>query len=71
VPDHSTLSRRAATLEVPRPTRPSSAGLDGESEPMHLLVDRAWFRKCHSQVTTEIDRALMIEGFLVLGVTLI
>ena len=39
VPDHSTLSRRAATLEVPRPTRLSGAGLDGESEPMHLLVD--------------------------------
>ena len=38
VPDHSTLSRRAATLEVPRPTR-SSVGADGESEPLHLLVD--------------------------------
>ena len=31
----------------------------------------AWFRKCHSQVTPEIDRALMVKGFLVLGVTLI
>src|SRR3712207_5348138 len=31
VPDHSTLSRRAETLEVPRP----KAG----SEPVHLLVD--------------------------------
>src|SRR5918911_2240890 len=38
VPDHSTLSRRAETLEVPRPTR-SSVDTDGESEPMHLLVD--------------------------------
>jgi Transposase DDE domain len=26
VPDHSTLSRRAATLEVPRPTRPRNDG---------------------------------------------
>ena len=33
VPDHSTLSRRAATLAVPRPTR-SSVGADGESEPL-------------------------------------
>jgi len=33
VPDHSTLSRRAETLEVPRPR--SSAG----AEPMQLLVD--------------------------------
>ena len=33
VPDHTTLSRRAETLEVPRP-RPR-----GWREPMHLLVD--------------------------------
>ena len=39
VPDHSTLSRRAATLEVPRPTRPSGVDADGEGEPLHLLVD--------------------------------
>jgi len=32
---------------------------------------RAWFKKCHFQVTPEIDKALMIKGFLVLGVTLI
>src|SRR3712207_2278200 len=31
VPDHTTLSRRAETLEVPRPR--------SESEPVHLLVD--------------------------------
>ena len=31
VPDHTTLSRRAATLEVPRPR--------SGSEPAHLLVD--------------------------------
>src|SRR3712207_2297874 len=33
IPDHTTLCRRAETLEVPRP-RPRSDG-----EPMHLLVD--------------------------------
>ena len=45
VPDHSTLSRRAATLEVPRPTRPSSAGLDGESEPMAACCMDPEFRR--------------------------
>ena len=38
VPDHSTLSRRAETLEVPR----SKAG----SEPVHLLVDSTGLRLC-------------------------
>src|SRR3954468_10322491 len=45
VPDHSTLCRRAETLEVPRP-KPRGAGADdaaggadGGAEPMHLLVD--------------------------------
>src|SRR3954470_11751736 len=38
VPDHSTLSRRAETLEVPRP-RPGSA-------PVHLLVDSTGLRLC-------------------------
>ena len=40
VPDHSTLSRRARTLEVPRPL-PSRNG-----EPMHLLVDSTGLRLC-------------------------
>ena len=43
VPDHATLSRRAAALEVPRPSR-SSLGADGE--PMHLLVDSTGLRLC-------------------------
>ncbi len=46
VPDHSTLSRRAATLEVPRPTRPSGADTDGEGEPLHLLVDSTGLKLC-------------------------
>ena len=40
VPDHSTLSRRAKTLEVPRP-RPHRSG-----EPLHLLVDSTGLRLC-------------------------
>ena len=40
VPDHTTLSRRAPTLEVPRP-RPRKDG-----EPMHLLVDSTGLKLC-------------------------
>ena len=40
VPDHSTLSRRAKTLEVPRP-RPRKDG-----EPLHLLVDSTGLKLC-------------------------
>ena len=40
VPDHSTLSRRAKTLVVPRP-QPRRDG-----EPMHLLVDSTGRRLC-------------------------
>src|SRR5215208_2577110 len=38
VPDHSTLSRRAETLEVPRPKT--------SSEPVHLLVDSTGLKLC-------------------------
>src|SRR3712207_6957964 len=38
VPDHTTLSRRAETLEVPRPR----CG----REPVHLLVDSTGLRLC-------------------------
>ena len=38
VPDHSTFSRRAETLEVPRP-KP-------RGEPVHLLVDSTGLRLC-------------------------
>jgi hypothetical protein len=42
VPDHTTLSRRAETLEVPRPrTR-------NDGEPMHLLVDSTGLKLCGS-----------------------
>src|SRR5215217_3963434 len=39
-PDHTTLSRRAATLEVPRPRSGSTA------EPVHLLVDSTGLKLC-------------------------
>ncbi|MDQ2762845.1 MAG: IS5 family transposase [Pseudomonadota bacterium] len=44
VPDHSTLSRRAATLEVPRPRTSTSDGPD--AAPMHLLVDSTGVKLC-------------------------
>jgi hypothetical protein len=40
VPDHSTLSRRAETLEVPRPRASPGA------EPLHLLVDSTGSKLC-------------------------
>jgi hypothetical protein len=46
VPDHTTLSRRAATLEVPRPQRSGSTDVGGEGEPMHLLVDSTGLKLC-------------------------
>src|SRR5690349_18449050 len=38
VPDHTALSRRAATLQVPRPRPPAGGG------PLHLLVDSTGLR---------------------------
>jgi Transposase DDE domain len=46
VPDHTTLSRRAATLEVPRPRSSSSPEAGGEAEPVHLLVDSTGLKLC-------------------------
>ncbi len=43
VPDHTTLNRRAATLEVPRP---GNADAGAGSEPMHLLVDSSGLKLC-------------------------
>jgi len=45
VPDHTTLSRRAATLEVPRPQRPSTEA-GREAAPVHLLVDSTGLTLC-------------------------
>ena len=43
VPDHTTLSRRAATLDVPRP---GNIGAVAGSEPLHLLVDSTGLKLC-------------------------
>src|SRR5512133_3162558 len=43
VPDHTTLSRQAASLEVPRPQR--HFGSSG-AESMHLLVDSTGLKLC-------------------------
>src|SRR3954454_4438744 len=45
VPDHTTLSRRAATLEVPRP-RSGSRDAGREAAPVHLLVDSTGLKLC-------------------------
>src|SRR5829696_4062013 len=46
VPDHTTLSRRAATLEVPRPRSGSSADAGRDAEPVYLLVDSTGLTLC-------------------------
>jgi hypothetical protein len=43
VPDHTTLSRRSATLDVPR-LQPTGAG--GDTQPVHLLVDSTAMKRC-------------------------
>jgi hypothetical protein len=45
VPDHTTLSRRAATLEVPRP-RSGRFDCGRDTEPVHLLVDSTGLKLC-------------------------
>jgi len=51
--------------------RPQLKKLIAALEPGDVVIISAWFETCHFQVTPEIDRALMVKGFLVLGVTLI
>ena len=46
VPDHTTLSRRAATLEVPRPRPGSNAEAGRDPAPVHLLVDSTGLKLC-------------------------
>ncbi len=48
VPDHTTLSRRAGTLEVPRPRSGSRTDAGRETEPLHLLVDSTGLKLCGS-----------------------
>src|ERR671912_1350098 len=46
VPDHTTLSRRAATLEVPRPRASSRTEASNGAAPVHLLVDSTGLKLC-------------------------
>src|SRR5437868_8721933 len=46
IPDHTTLSRRAETLEVPRPRSGSSSDGSSKSQPLHLLVDSTGLKLC-------------------------
>jgi hypothetical protein len=45
VPDHTTLSRRAAMLKVPRP-QPNTTGAGGDAQTVHLLVDSTGLKLC-------------------------
>jgi hypothetical protein len=56
VPDHSTLSRRAETLEVVRPK--------AESAPVHLLVDGTGLRLCGPAVSIRPGTRLLSAGGL-------
>jgi hypothetical protein len=46
VPTFSTLSRRAKTVEVPRPRASSGADNDADGEPLHLLADSTGLKLC-------------------------
>src|SRR5829696_4408992 len=48
VPDHTTLSRRAVTLEIPRPQSSSSTDAGNGAEPVHLLADSTGLKLCGS-----------------------
>jgi hypothetical protein len=45
VPDHTTLSRRSATLAVPRP-RLNSTDVGDSAQPLHLLLDSTGLKLC-------------------------
>ncbi len=66
--DAAQCREQAKAEGISEPDLVEAAGGDLEA---YLLREQAWFKKCHFQVTPEIDRALMVKGFLVLGVTLI
>jgi hypothetical protein len=47
VPDHTTLSRRSATLSVPQP-QPDNTDVGNDAQPLHLLVDSTGLKLCGS-----------------------
>ena len=58
VPDHTTLSRWATTLEVPQPRL--HAGRRGDVGPLHLLVDSTCRRLRSSAVVREIEAPFVL-----------
>src|SRR5215212_3242711 len=46
VPDHTTLSRRAATLDVPQLRSSIGPDVGSSAEPVHLLVDSTGLKLC-------------------------
>jgi hypothetical protein len=48
VPDHTTLSRRSATLAVPR--LPPTTAANGDARRIHLLVDSTGLKLCGASV---------------------
>src|SRR3954464_5429609 len=46
IPDHTTLSRWAAALEVPRPRSGRSTDAGDGAKPIHLLVDSTGLKLC-------------------------
>jgi Transposase DDE domain len=61
VPDHTTLSRRSATLTVPRP-QPDNAGADDGAQSQHLLVDSTGLKLCGTRrPEADLTRAGMIS----------
>jgi len=47
VPDHTTLSRRSATLSVSQP-QPDNTDVGNDAQPLHLLVDSTGLKLCGS-----------------------
>ena len=45
VPDHTTLSRRSATLSVPQ-LQPGNTDVGNDAQPLHLLVDSTGLKLC-------------------------
>jgi len=70
VPDHTTLSRRSATLAVARP-QPNNVGAGASPQPLHLLVDSTglklcgageWYRETRHQDTPVVAEAASRRG---------
>lgn len=59
------ISTSVATSTRSQKSTPVKAATKIGSGRVRSVSTWAWFRKCHFQVTPEIDRAMMVKGFLV------